>query len=155
MKQEALIAADPIVTKLIDNDIAYYTLRWSRITKADKFTIINSVPAQAGIFELYYMDDHKKLNLIRVSRVWYGGLRSRLRRLTDPELEEDAERRALLERYDCYYRYSVIGSRDDMQDILFFFAGRYMPGDTTVPHSGRYAEIYLREESPDKIVTID
>ena len=101
------------------------------------------------------MDEKKKLNLIRVSRVWYGGLRSRLRRLTDPELEEDPRRRELLEKYDCYYRYSVIHSMDDMQDILYFFASRYTPGKGKMQHSGRYAEIYLREESPDKIVTID
>jgi hypothetical protein len=154
-RQESTIETEAVVKKLVDRDIAYYTIYWSRLTKADKYTIINSVPSVAGIFEMYYMDEKKKLNLKRVSRVWYGGLRSRLRRLTDPELEEEPKRREILEKYDCYYRYSVIYSMDDMQDILFFFASRYTPGEEKVPHSGRYAEIYLREESPDKIVTID
>ena len=107
------------------------------------------------MFELYYMDSRKKLNFLTVGRVWYGGLRSRLRRITDPELETDERKREILASHDCYYRYTVIRSFDDMKDILFFFAGRYKPGETTIEHSGRYENIYLQERSPDKIVTID
>ncbi len=153
-RRQARTSIDPVVKKQVDGATAYFTIQWSRLTKADKYTIIRSVPAEAGIFELYYMDAKKKLNLLRVSRVWYGGLRSRLRRLTDPAIEEDPIKRKILEELDCYYRYSIIRSRDDMQDILYFFASRHKPGDDSVPHSGRYEEIYVQEKSPDKIVTI-
>jgi hypothetical protein len=112
------------------------------------------VPAQAGIYELYYMDDKKKLVLMRISRVWYGGLRSRLRHVTDPELDDDPRKNEILTTHTCYYRYSVVQSFGDLQDILFFFAARYRPRETKMSHSGRYEDIYLEELSPDKIVTI-
>ena len=144
---------DPTVKKKVDGTSAYYTIQWSPLEKVDKYTIITSVPSEAGIFELYYLDDKKKLNLMRMSRVWYGGLRSRLREITDPTLVEDENWKNILETKECYYRYSVMQSRDDMQDIVFFFAGRYAPKDTSIEHSGRYEDIYLQELSPNKIVT--
>ena len=84
MNQESP-AAPPAVTKQIKGNVAFFTLRWSPLQKVDKYVIINSVPAEAGIFELYYLDDKKKLVMMRVSRVWYGGLRSKLRSVTDPK----------------------------------------------------------------------
>lgn len=153
-RAEASENSPPVVTKKTKDGVAYFTLQWSGLQKSDKYTIINSVPSEAGIFELYYMDERKKLVLMRVSRVWYGGLRSRLRSVTDPELEQDERHVAILVKYDIFYRYSVIRSFDDMKDILYFFASRYTPGSDTIDHSGRYVEIYLEEKSPDKIVTI-
>lgn len=146
---------DPLVKKKTDQyGGVYYTIRWSPLKQTDKYSIIKSVPAMAGIFELYYMDDKKKLNLFFFSKVWIGGLRSRLRRYTDPELEIDEKRRNVLERYECYYRYSLCDSDDDMQDIIFFFASTYMPGKHKQYSSERYEDIYVEEESPDSIVTI-
>ena len=145
---------EPRIQKKVDEGNAYYTVYWSKLEKADKYRIISAVPAEAGIYELYYMDNHKQLNLMRMSRVWYGGLRSRLRRNTDIELLEDSPLKEKLSEYDCYYRYTIIRSFGDMQDILFFFAGRLKPGDTTVPDSGRYIDIYVEEWSPDKVVTV-
>ncbi len=152
MNQESP-AAPPAVTKQIKENVAYFTLRWSPLQKVDKYVIINSVPAEAGIFELYYLDDKKKLVMMRVSRVWYGGLRSKLRSVTDPELEEDERHKKILLERECYFRYTVISTFGDMQDILYFFASRYTPKHISVEHSGRYEEIYLEEKSPNKIVT--
>ena len=151
---EASENGPPVVTKKTRDGVAYFTLQWSGLQKSDKYTIINSVPAEAGIFELYYKDERKKLVLMRVARVWYGGLRSRLRRVTDPELEQDERHVAILMKHEIFYRYSVIRSFDDMKDILYFFASRYTPGNDTIEHSGRYLEIFLEEKSPDKIVTV-
>lgn len=132
----------------------YYTIYWSPLEVTDKYTIIKSVPAMAGIFELYYMDDKKKLNLFFFSKVWIGGLRSRLRRYTDPELEIDEKRRQVLDRYECYFRYSLCDSDDDMQDIIFFFASTYMPRTHKQYSSERYEQIFVEEKSPNSLVTI-
>ena len=92
---------------------------------------------------------------MRVSRAWYGGLRNLLRRVTDPEIDDDEKKRAILTSRDCYYRYTVIWSFMDIQDVLFFLASRYRPGNNSIKSSGRYEELYVEERSPDKIVTVD
>jgi hypothetical protein len=144
----------PIVQKLVRGKDAFFTVSWSRLRKGDKYEIVKSVPSDAGIYELYYMDGKKKLCLFHVGKSWYGGLRNEIRVRTDVELETDAGRRALLSKFDCWYRWSLLSSSDDMSDVLFFFAQTHLPGITTVHHSGRYARIFVTENDADKIVTI-
>ena len=144
----------PIVQKLVRGKDAFFTVSWSRLRKGDKYEIVKSVPSDAGIYELYYMDGKKKLCLFHVGKSWYGGLRNEIRVRTDLELETDAGRRALLSKYDCWYRWSLLSSSDDMSDVLFFFAQTHLPGITTVHHSGRYTRIFVTENDADKIVTI-
>lgn len=144
----------PVVQKLVRGRDAYFTVNWSRLRKGEKYEIVKSVPSDAGIYELYYMDFKKKLCLFHVGKSWYGGLRNEIRVRTDAELETDAERRALLNRYDCWYRWSLLSSSDDMADVLFFFAQTHVPGIATVHHSGRYDRIFVTENDADKIVTI-
>lgn len=142
------------ILRSIDDEEVYYSVYWSRLAEADKYQIIGSVPAEPGMYELYYMDNNDRLRLMIVSLVWYGGLRSRLRKMTDPTLTTDRLRRQILESYRCYYRYALSYSLADMQDILYFFESRYRPGASDVQHSGRFEEIYLEEHSEDKIVTV-
>lgn len=142
------------ISKVVEAGNAYFTLRWSRLTKADKYEIIKTVPAMAGIFELYYMDRKKKLNLFYMGKVWIGGLRSRIRTLTDPEIEMDVKRREVLEKFDCYYRYSLTDHQSDLDDVFFFFAGRHFPHETKAAHSGRYIQILVDEISSDNLITI-
>jgi hypothetical protein len=144
----------PVVQKRVRGKDAYFTVSWSRLRKSEKYEIVRSVPSDAGIYELYYMDFKNKLCLFHVGKSWYGGLRNEIRLRTDAELENDAARKALLEKYDCWYRWSLLSSSEDMADILFFFAQTHLPGTTTVHHSGRYARIFVNEEDADKIVTI-
>jgi hypothetical protein len=134
----------------------YYTLSWSLLRKADKYDIIRAVPAMGGLVELYYMDDHGKLNLFCVTRTWYGGLRSSIRVMTDPELEKDPTRRQILLDHPkgIYYRYVLTESLKDMNDILYFFMETISPGSNAVKDSGRYAEIFLKEIDPQKLTTI-
>ncbi len=144
----------PIVQKLIRERSVYFTVSWSRLKKGDKYEIVRSVPADAGIYELYYMDEKEKLCLFHVGKSWYGGLRSEIRLRTDAELETDPARKSILEDHDCWYRWSLLSNSDDMADILFFFAQSYLPGSTTVHASGRYERIFVKEIDADKIVTI-
>ena len=69
-------------------------------------------------------------------------------------MEKDARRKEILEDKDCFYRWSLISSSDDMADLLYFFAQTWLPGTLTVHHSGRYEQIYVNEVDADKIVTI-
>ncbi len=144
----------PIVRKEVRERSAYYTVSWSRLRKCDKYEIVKAVPSEAGIFELYYQDDKGKLCLFHVGKSWYGGLRNEIRIRVDAEMEKDAARREILEDRDCWYRWSLLSSSDDMADILFFFAQTYLPGTTAVHASGRYEHIYVNEIDADKIVTI-
>jgi hypothetical protein len=144
----------PIVQKLVKGRDAYFTVSWSRLRKSEKYEIVRSVPSDAGIYELYYMDFKKKLCLFHVGKSWYGGLRNEIRLRTDAELENDAARKSLLEKYDCWYRWSLLSSSEDMADLLFFFAQTHLPGTLTVHHSDRYARIFVNENDADKIVTI-
>ena len=143
-----------VTTKMVEEADVYYTVSWSRITKVDKYQISGSVPAFSGIYEIYWMDEKKKLNYLSVAKTWYGGLRYALRTRTDPELEKDAARKRILDERDCYYRYTALSSTLDMDDLLYFFEQVHYPGRSAQPHSGRYERIHVRELSEDKIVTI-
>jgi hypothetical protein len=144
----------PVLTKRTDDGNAYYTVRWSPLEKVDKYTIIKRVPAMAGIYELYFEDNYRKLIRFYVSKVWLGGLRSELRKVTDTELIEDERWKDLLENRTCYYRYVLSESFTDLSDVLFYFSEKYFPGQHRAEDSGRYDQIFVDEIEPNKIVTI-
>jgi hypothetical protein len=144
----------PVVGKEIRGRSAFFTVSWSRLCKADKYEVVRSVPSEAGIYELYYMDEKEKLCLFHVGKSWYGGLRNEIRLRVDIELETDLKRRAILDEHDCWYRWSLVSSSDDMADILFFFAQTYLPGTPNIHHSNRYDQVFVKEINADKIVDI-
>ena len=145
---------DPTVTKSVEAASAYYLIKWSRLEKCNKYRILAAVPAMAGIYELYYEDRSNSLHLFYLGEAWFGGIRTALREKTDPELTRNEKRARVLKDFPCYYRYSVTGSHKDMADIIFFFSQTYRPESRTVEDSGRYADIYVREESDDRITDI-
>jgi len=136
-----------------DGDI-YYFVQWSPLSKADKYDIITKVPAVAGVFEIYWMDESKHLRLFFIGKTDYGGLRSELRRITDPELCNDIKTKKILEEKEVWYRYSMTDSSNIMADVLWFYMQTYLPDDTKTEHSGRYANIYLKESAPDKLIWV-
>lgn len=143
------------IRKSVKDDDAFFTVRWSPITKAEKYSIARSVPAMGGVAELYYKDRQGKLNLYMLARSYYGGLRATLRVATDPELEKDPRRLAVLVGHEdgIYYRYSLIESQDDMTDVMFFFMSTYCPS-ASFDHTGRYDKIFLKEIDSGGLVTI-
>lgn len=145
-----------VITRRERNKCGYFTVAWSPITLADKYSIVTKVPAMGGVIELYFMDDQGKLNLFCLSRSWYGGLRSTLRERTDPLLEEDPVRKAILESHEkkLYYRYSLSESHPDMLDVVYFLSETAAPGQNLAPHSGRFEQIFLKEIDEGKLVTI-
>ncbi|GBU28190.1 hypothetical protein R84B8_01748 [Treponema sp. R8-4-B8] len=143
------------ITAIEKNGDAYYSVEWSPLSKADRYEIITKVPALAGVFEIYWMDENNRLRLFFVGKTDYGGLRSELRRLTDPELCKDNEKtRKILEEKEIWYRYALTDSSNVMADVLWFFMQTYFPETTSFKHSGRYNNIFLKESAPDKLMWV-
>jgi len=145
-------AMEARLSKEVDEGNAYFTLAWSPILKADRHQIIGSVPAVAGLFELYYQDKSGGLNLFHLGNAWYGGLRSWIRGATDPTVETDPARRKILNTYDCYYRYCMSNSHPDIQDVLFFLGDTYNRANNPHQPSGRYQNIFVNEVNPQKLL---
>jgi len=133
----------------------YYTVNWSPLSKADKYEIIKKVPAVAGVYEIYWMDEKDRLRMFILGKTDYGGLRSEIRRITDPELcKDNANVKKILEEKEIYYRYSTTDSSNIMADVVWYFTKTYFPDNTTVNHSGRYPNIFIKESAPDKLIWV-
>jgi len=132
----------------------YYFINWSPLFLADRWEINAKVPAVAGVFEIYWMDEQKHLRLFYVGQTHYGGLRSELRRLTDPELATDAKIKETLEEKEIWYRYAPSNSSTVMSDVVWFFMTTYFPENPGVEHSGRYENIFVTESEPNKLIWI-
>jgi hypothetical protein len=132
----------------------FYFVNWSPLTQADRWTINAKVPSVAGIYEIYWMDDHRHLRMLFVGDTHYGGLRSEIRRLTDPELTEDPKTAKLLEDQEIWFRYAPVNSAAIMADVVWFFRKTYLPDNPGVDHSGRYRRIYMNESAPDKLIWV-
>jgi hypothetical protein len=130
---------------------AYYSVAWSALVKADRWKIAKCVPAVGGVFEIYWMDERKHLRLMTVASARFGGLRSEIRRLTDPELVEDSRTAAILEDKDIYFRYAESDSVAAMADVVWFFRKTYFPENPGVSHSGRYEVVFAEETAPDRV----
>jgi len=144
---------EPYTLKKTAKDSAYFTVNWSPLNKVDIHDIHRTVPAMPGIYELYYLDEKKSLNLFLLAKAWYGGLRGSIREKADPELEKNPNRIKILNDRTCLYRFTIIKSSADIDDVFFFFARTYYPDKTDVDDSGRYSYIYVNEATNDKIIS--
>ena len=142
-----------ITAKEKNGDI-YYSVKWSPLAIADRWEINAKVPSVAGIFEIYWMDETKRLRMLNVGQTHYGGLRSELRRLTDPELCGEIKAKKILEDNEIWYRYAPSDSSANMTDVIWFFMNTYFPENTPADHSGRYKKIFLAESAPDKVTWV-
>jgi hypothetical protein len=134
-------------------DVNYF-IHWSPLSVAERWTINAKVPAVAGIYEIYWMDDHEHLRMLSVGNTHYGGLRSELRRLTDPELITDAKAKKILEEEEVWFRYAPSNSAAVMADVVWYFRKTYFPENPGVEHSGRFRKIYMNESAPDKLIWV-
>jgi hypothetical protein len=142
-----------IITKKKEDNV-YFNIQWSPLSLAERWTINSKVPAVAGVYEIYWMDEHKHLRMMDVGKTHYGGLRSEIRRLTDPELVIDPKARQTLENEEIWFRYVPSNSIDDMTDVVWFFRSTYFPEKPGVDHSGRFKKIFLKESAPDKLIWV-
>jgi hypothetical protein len=133
----------------------YYLVNWSPLAVADRWAINAGVPSVGGVYEIYWMDGRKRLRIFSVGATYYGGLRTELRRLTDPELCPAGRARRILEDNEIWFRYAPTDSPAVMADVVWFFRRTYFPEDPGVPHSGRYGKIFLKESEPDKLIWVN
>lgn len=145
---------NPTITKQTRNQDVYYTLQWSPILRASKATVIRSVPSVAGIFELYVVDQGGTPNLVRTRKAWYGGLRHALRELSDPTTCKDRRLLTLLKSRSLYFRYTTCDNSDDMNDVLSYLATVYPRAVGEYNGSGRFRDVYVKEESTGSMVDI-
>lgn len=138
------------VRKRERNDTVYFSITWSSLLPVSRFDIIGSVPSMAGIWEIYWLQDSRVPRILRIGRAWHGGLRHSLREHTDPSLPMGAPLREYLESGDCYYRYVVVESHADLNDIYSVLITHRRVDQTPVPTTGRYREVRIRE--PDEMV---
>jgi hypothetical protein len=132
----------------------HYFINWSPLVIADRWTINAKVPSVAGIYEIYWMDDHEHLRMLTVGRTHYGGLRTEIRRLTDPELTDNASAKKTIEDEEIWFRFAPCNSALMMADILWFFRKTYFPENPGVEHSGRFERIFMNESAPDKLIWV-
>ena len=145
---------EPGITFKEKGENGYYFIQWSPLAIAERWTIAAKVPAVAGVYEIYWMDDHEHLRMLAVGDTHYGGLRSELRRLTDSELTQDPRTRKILEDEEIWFRYAPTNSARIMADVVWFFRKTYFPENPGVEHSGRFQKIYLKESAPDKLIWV-
>ncbi|WP_020612296.1 hypothetical protein [Sediminispirochaeta bajacaliforniensis] len=143
------------VKKQEKDDDVYFSIAWSHLTKAERYTILGSAPSMAGVYELYYREPGGALKQLFFQMAWYGGIREHLRRDIDPTLLDDAPiQKAIVEVNSCFFRYSLMEDIHDMEDLCFFFSRKAPPDKKELPsHSGRYRKIYVREIDSDRLVT--
>lgn len=132
----------------------HYFVHWSPLAKTDRWEINAKVPAVAGVYEIYWMDDHKHLRMLVVGQTHYGGLRSELRRLTDSELVANKKMKKILADEEIWYRYAPTNSSTAMTDVVWYFMATYFPENPGVEHSGKYRKIYMNESAPDKLIWV-
>ncbi|HCC38288.1 MAG TPA: hypothetical protein DEQ14_12170 [Treponema sp.] len=135
-------------------EAVHYSIRWSPLELAERWSINAKVPAVAGVYEIYWMDDHNHLRMLSVGQTHYGGLRSEIRRLTDPELITDTKTKKTLEEQEIWFRYCPSHSPEIMADVVWYFKKTYFPENPGVEHSGRYRKIYMNESAPDKLIWV-
>jgi hypothetical protein len=132
--------------KEVRGGLAYYTVNWSPLRKAEKYDIQKTVPAMAGVYELYYRDSEAKMRLFHYGKAWLGGLRAIIRELTDPILlKQKPELLAVVSKHECSYRFFQCDSLPDMEDILNWIAVSYGREAKEFPPSGRYAQVRVKE----------
>ena len=136
------------------DDCAYYNINWSPLSLAERWTINAKVPSVAGVYEIYWMDDHNHLRMLAVGDTHYGGLRSEIRRLTDPELTTDPKVRKTLENEEIWFRYTISNSVETMTNVVWFFRRTYFPENPKIDYSGRFKKIFMKESAPDKLIWV-
>lgn len=143
------MARIPTITKRERRGRAYFSLQWSPLEPVSRYRINAAVPSLPGIWELYYLENSRVPRLMKMGAAWRGGVRHKLRFETDPEQPANRDIREALESGDCYYRYTVCDTRDDLVDVYSVLASLRGRDRPDIEPSGRYDEVRIHE--PDEM----
>lgn len=115
---------------------ACYLVRWSPFFLMDPLLIRRIIPSDGGVFQVFERRN-RQLEMIMMDRAFYGGLRNRVRELADPLYMGRNPYRKEIQEGECYVRYALTRSQEEMDDLLHYFTGR--------ASSGRYADVMVEE----------
>lgn len=146
-----MFAQEPRITSVVQKENALFNLYWSPLMEADKYSVSQKVPSVSGIYELYYQDSEKKLNLLTVGPAWLGGLRSQIREDIEPDGRKANNLKIILENSTLFCRYATCPIKEDIEDTLWFLTQLYFGDKNYTKHSGRYKNICVKEFAPDSV----
>ncbi|NLM01688.1 MAG: hypothetical protein GX220_09600 [Treponema sp.] len=141
----------PRINLLTKNKDGYYQLYWSHLKKADKYTVGSMIPALSGLYELYYQDEQKVMNLLNIGSGWRSGLRSQIREDIEPSIYKTDEVKKILEDRTLFVRFSLCDIAENVQDVVWFLNQIYFGDKHNVNDSGRFEKIFVNEFAPDKL----
>jgi len=113
-----------------------YTIHWSPWGLMDRWVINRLVPSEAGIFQLWTLERRSLLPLT-TEPAYFGGLRSRLREITDNLAPAGERMRETIDGRECWFRFSIASARKYLEDLMSWFSRGI--------HEDRELEICVRE----------
>ncbi len=136
-------------TKEVNLQDVYYLVRWSHYIKYDKYDILKRIPEMPGLFLLLYNEKHTKLKPFYLGNSWMGSLRHDIKFFKDEPEKIDSRITQILEDEKCFYKYVIIQSHADLEDIYSYYKYRYrniMFVDKNInKDSGRYTNVFVKE----------
>lgn len=133
------------VSKEVRKGEVFYEVPWTPLREADRHDIAHRVPSLAGVYEIFWEDEKKRLHLFSLEPAWYGGLRAKLSEKIDVDFESNPGRKAIIADKKLFYRFVFVESWDDVKDLMCGLLQIYQPQLGTLPSSGRYKRIHIQE----------
>lgn len=125
-----------------NNNIAYYSVRWSPFIRLNKDKIRSMIPSEAGIYQ-FYNNKGGSLTLLSTHQAYYGGLRATFLEILDEDCPVSFPDKKKLRESETYLRYSISCSKDNLRDMLY----HYNNGESSL----RFDEIFVEETECMKV----
>ena len=135
------------VSLTVRGDQAFFAVPWTPLKLADRHAIAWEVPSVAGLSQVYWEDELRKLHVFSWGQCWYGGLRGKLAEVIDQDHEPLQVRKKIIETRRLWYRYVLCESWGDLQDLFCLYEQIAHPKEPPPPSSGRFRLLHLRENS--------
>lgn len=125
-----------------EDKVGFFSVKWSPFILLDKRKIRTMIPAEAGIFQIFF---NKNNSLIPVSchQAYYGGLRGIFLEILDEDCQVSFPGKEKIRKEETYIRYSLSTSKNDLRDVLHYYTGS--------ENSGRFVEIMIEETECMKV----
>ncbi len=133
------------VSLTVRGNQAFFAVPWTALNLADRHAIAWEVPSVAGLYQVYWEDERRKLRIFSWGQAWYGGLRGKLAESIDQDHEPLQARKEILEHRRLWYRYVLCESWGDLQDLFCLYEQIFNPNEPPPASSGRFQFLHLRE----------
>lgn len=103
-------------------DLTRYILPWSPYYKMDRFVINNHIPAEGGIYQVFYKHLNHLEELV-TAQAYYGGLRGTLREMMDPLSPRTFPHKDRIIEGPCFCRFVISPSKEIQDRVLEYLQG--------------------------------